>query len=143
MALTVSKGTLTVVTVSGLSGPASGTHDFSIYLDTSTWSFGSDVIDITTYGKSDHVFSAALKNGKWTMGGKYDTSITSAPWWILSQANGQTATIVLKPEGTGSGKPSHSFSAVLESYNQTAAVADFVMWDSSWSVSDAVTSSIQ
>lgn len=137
-------GKNTVVTLSGMSGPASGSHDISAYVDTSKWGFGADSHDVTTYGKNDHVFAPGLKVGSFTMGGTYDnTLVTNTPWFVMAQATGQTCTIVLKPEGTGTGKPSHSFTAVLTDYGQTAPVADMVKWESTFTVSDAVTSSIQ
>jgi hypothetical protein len=138
-------GKNTVITLSGLSGPASGSHDLSIYINTSKWNFGADSHDTTTYGKNDHVFAAGLKVGTFTMGGVYDGTnpSTNTPWFVLSQATGSTCTIALKPEGTGTGKPTHTFTAVLTDYSQTAPVADMISWDSSFTVSDAVTTTIQ
>lgn len=138
--MTFIHGKNTVVTLSGLSGPASGTHDISLQVDTSTWTFGADAHDVSTYSKQDHVFAPGLKNGTFTMGGVYDNTSPGSNnvWFVLSQANGQTVTINLKPEGTGTGKPSHTFAGVLTAYNQAAPVADMVRWDSTFSVSDAV-----
>jgi hypothetical protein len=134
-------GKNTVVIVSGISGPASGSHDLSLFVNTSKWTFGSDSHDVTTYSKNDHVFAPGLKTGSFTFGGVYDSTApgTNNPWFVLSQANGQTVTINLKPEGTGTGKPSHTFSAVLTDYGQTAPVADMVTWDATFTVSDLVT----
>lgn len=131
-------GKNTVVTLSGLSGPASGSHDLSAYINTSTWNFGADQHDVTTYGKSDHVFASGLKTGTFSMGGIYDNTLPNSPWFVLQQANGQTVTINVKPEGTGTGKPSHTFSAVIGTYSQTAPVADMIAWTCDFTVSDSV-----
>lgn len=139
------QGKNTVITLSGMSGPASGSHDISAYCDTSKFSFGGDAIDLTTYGKNSHVWGKALKNATFTCGGKYDSSISEGPWWIMLQANEQDngVTIVVKPQGTGTGKESHSFTAVLTDYSQTAPVADYIVWEASFNVSDDIVSSIQ
>jgi hypothetical protein len=136
-------GKSTVVTLSGLSGPASGSHDISAFLTSATWDFGADVHDTTTFGKNDHVWATGLKTGKFSVSGIYDSSLPNAPWFVLQQSNGQTATVLFKPEGTGTGKPSHSFSAVLTNYSESNPVADMVTFQADWNVSDSVTSSIQ
>lgn len=135
----------TVITLSGMSGPASGSHDISAYCDTSKFGFGADNIDLTTYGNNSHVWGKALKNATFTCGGKYDSSISQGPWWIMLQANEQTnpITIVVKPQGATTGTESHSFSAVLTDYSQTAAVADYIVWEASFNVSGDITTTIQ
>jgi hypothetical protein len=136
-------GKNTVVVLSGLSGPASGSHDLSAFVNTSTWTFGADQHDVTTYGKNDHVMAPGLKNGTFSMGGIYESTLPNNPWFVLQQANGNTCTINIKPEGSGTGKPSHTFSAVMGTYNETAPVADMVSWDATFATSDLVTTVLQ
>lgn len=137
-------GKNTVIIVAGFTSPApTGSNDLSAYINTSTFTRGADSHDVTTYGKNDHVFSGGLKTGTFSMGGTYDSSTSAGPAAVLGQANGQTASITRRPEGTGTGKPAQLFSGVLTSYVETSPVADMVSWTAEFTVSDAVTVSTQ
>ena len=131
------------VVLSGMSGPVSGSQDISSYLNTVTWDFGQDVHDVSTFGVNDHVFTYGLKNGTFSIGGFYDSTLPGGPWFVLQQSLGQRPTIAFKPEGTGTGKPSHSFTAVLTNYSQSNPVADMITFTADFNVSGAVTSTVQ
>lgn len=141
MAFVHGKGT--VVTLSGLSGPASGSHDLSTFLNQVTWEFGADTHDVTTFGQNSHVWATGLKVSTFSLSGVYDASLPNAPWFFFQQANGNLVTVLFKPEGTGTGKPSHSFSAVLTKYNQSSPVADMITFQADFNGSGDVTSTIQ
>lgn len=139
------KGKNAVVSISGFTSPAaSGSHDLSIYIDTSSLNLGADIVDLTTYGKTGHVPGGALKTCGFSCGGVYDTSQTNGPSWVLALNCGESCTVTFKPEGTATGKPTYTFTAVLKTYNTTAAVGDYIRWNAEWDGdADSVALSIQ
>lgn len=118
-------------------------NDISAYADTSTFTEGSDVHDLTTYGKDDHVHEGGLGTGGFTISGSYDNTAGTGPRAIFKARRGQTCAVVRRPEGTGSGKPQDAFDGVLASYVETSPVADFVKWSAEFTISDAIDDTAQ
>lgn len=116
--------------------------DLSAFTNTSEFTRTGDSHDVTTYGKNDHVYQGGLGDGKFTMGGTYDNGATG-PRDTLEPLVGTVTTVVRRVEGTGSGKPQDSFSALLTSYVESSPVADMVAWSAEFQLSDAVTSTNQ
>lgn len=120
-----------------------GGDDLTQYTDTSQFTRGADSHDVTTYGKDDHVFGPGLGTGGFTMGGVYDSTASTGPAAKLESVRKTTTEIIRKPEGTGTGKPTQTFDAVLTSYVETAPVADYIRWTAEFTVSDAIVTTTQ
>lgn len=117
-------------------------NDLSTFTNTSQFTRGADSHDTTTYGKDDHTFSGGLRTGGFTMGGTYDDGATG-PAEVLEPLIGTVVEVIRMPEGTGSGLPTQTFSALLTSYVESSPVADMVSWTADFTVSDAVATSEQ
>lgn len=117
--------------------------DISQYCDSSEHHVKSDIVDITTYGKSAHVKEGELLDGSGSLGGVYDTSTASGPRAILQPLVGQTVTYIRRVEGTGAGKPQDSVSVVVGEYVESAPVADVVRWTCALEYSDSINSTPQ
>lgn len=128
-------GKKTVVTVA--------TKDISAYCKTSNLEDSADVHETTGYGKDAKTKAGGLLDGKFTCGGTYDNTALTGPGNSLKPLVGTTVAVVYKIEGTGTGKPQDSFSAVLAKYVQTAPVDDMVTWSAEFEISDVITSTTQ
>lgn len=119
--------------------------DISAYTSESEINRGTDTHDTTAYGADAHGFSAGLNTGTATASGTYDTTASTGPRAkLLSVYAGNTAvTVIRQPEGTGSGKPQDSFSAILTSYVETAPVADMIKWKADFQISGDITTTAQ
>lgn len=113
------------------------TDDISYATKTSTWERTPDIHDITGYGKNSKVKRGGLKDGKFTVGGWYDTGATG-PRAILEPLEATNVPITHRPEGTGAGKPQRVVDAVVGKYTETAPVDDIVQWTCEFEMSDDV-----
>jgi hypothetical protein len=57
--------------------------------------------------------------------------------------SGELVTVKIQNEGTGSGLPQDSFSAIVTKYEQTAPAADMVTWAVDWQVDGVIDSTAQ
>ncbi|HEX6579216.1 MAG TPA: hypothetical protein VF082_12700 [Jiangellaceae bacterium] len=130
-------GKETVVTVDG--------DDLSTYTNTSEINRTMATHDVTGYGADANAFSSGLLNGTFTMGGVYDSESSAGPRAVLRPllVAGAAVTVVRRPEGTGSGLPQDSFSAILSSYVESNPVAEMVAWTAEFQISGNVTSTAQ
>lgn len=83
--------------------------------------------DNTTYGADDEVHDPTLKTGEFGCSGKYSDSATG-PRAVLKPLVGSKVNVKYRPEGTGSGLPQDSFTAVIVGYEETAPVAGYRLW---------------
>lgn len=120
-----------------------GADDLSTYTNTSALTQTSDTHDVTTYGNDDHRYDGGLGDNKFTMAGVYDSTAATGPRAVLKPLIGQKAAIIRQPEGTGTGKPQDSFSAILNSYVETSPTADMVAWTTEWTIDGAVDDTAQ
>lgn len=116
--------------------------DLSAFTNTSELGRTADSHDVTTYGKSSHVYVGGLLDGKASMGGIYDNGATG-PRDVIEPLIGTNVTLVRRPEGTGSGKPQDSVSVLVMGYVETNPVADMVTWSAELQLSDEITSTNQ
>jgi hypothetical protein len=128
-------GKNTVITVA--------TKDISQYTNNSSLTRGADKHDTTGYGKNDHVVQGGLLTGEFSCEGTYDNTASTGPRAALQPLVGTVAVVTRKPEGTGTGKPLETFSALLEQYVETNPVADMVKWSAKFTVSDAIATTTQ
>jgi len=116
--------------------------DLSAFSNASEFGRKADKHDVTTYGKSDHVYEGGLGDGSMSISGIYDNT-TAGPRDIIEPLIGTVVVAVRRPEGTGSGKPQDSVNVLVEEYVETSPVADMVTWSVTLQPSDAVTSTNQ
>lgn len=128
-------GKATVVTLDG--------EDLSAYSNNSQLEITSDSHDVTTYGKTSHVFAGGLKNGTATISGFYDTTAGTGPRAVILPLVGTVVELVHQPEGAGTGKPQDAVLVLVTKYTQTHPVADMVTWSVDLQFSDDVGSSAQ
>lgn len=88
----------------------------------------ADKQDVTTFGKGSHVYKAGLGDGTATLSGIYDDG-ADGPRAVIKPLIGTVVTFVHRPEGTGAGKPQDTVPVLVESYTETVAVADHIMWE--------------
>jgi len=88
----------------------------------------SDKHDSTTFGNNSHVYDGGLLDGTATVTGIYDNTALTGPRAVIEPLIGTKVPFVYRPEGTGSGKPQRTVSALVETYTETAPVADQVKW---------------
>lgn len=103
----------------------------------------ADAHDVTTFGKSAHVFQGGLLNGTSSLGGVYDTSTTSGPRFVIEPLVGSNVAFIDRPEGTGSGKPQRSGTVLVTKYAETKPVADMITWSADLQFSDSITNATQ
>lgn len=128
--MTFTHGKNTFVSVNG--------SNLSPYTDSSGFPKTADKHDVTTYGATDHAYNGGLGDATFTMSGTYDDT-TVGPFDILDPLVGQLVTIVRRVEGTGSGRPQQTFTALLEKFETSNPVADMVKWSADFQKSGAIT----
>jgi len=99
--------------------------DISQYCDDSTCEKSAGTEDNTTYGKNAQVFDPTLLTGAFSCSGKYDSTASTGPRALLMPLVGTSVTIKHRPEGTGSGLPQDSFTAVITKYTETAPIGGY------------------
>lgn len=128
-------GKLTVITAA--------TKDISAWTKTSSYERTADVHDSTGYGKDDRTKDGGVRDGKFTCGGAFDNTVTTGTRAVFGSKEGTKFAMVLKMEGTGTGKPQDSFTAVLAKYVQTAPFDDLVQWSAEFEIDGPVTATTQ
>lgn len=126
---------VTVVTIDG--------DDISQYVDASDLKRTADSHDVTTYGKNAHVKAGGLFDGTSSISGFYDTTAGTGPRAVLRPLLGTVVELIIKPEGTGSGKPQDKVDVLVGEYTETAPVADYRKWSIALELSDEVDSTPQ
>jgi len=116
--------------------------DLSAFTNTSELNRSADSHDVTTYGKSSHVYVGGLLDAKATMSGTYDDG-AAGPRATIEPLIGTVVTLIRKPVGTGAGKPQDSVSVVVTGYVETNPVADMVAWSCEMQCTDEITTTEQ
>lgn len=117
-------------------------NDISTFCTDSNCEQSSGTEDNTTYGKDSMVFDPTLKTGAFGCSGKYDSAATG-PRAVLEPLVGTSVNVKYRPEGTGSGLPQNSFTAVITKYTETAPVAGYRLWSLETQPSDDWTNTDQ
>ncbi|MFG1844912.1 hypothetical protein [Micromonospora carbonacea] len=120
-----------------------GGDDISEWTNTSEMTRGAAGHNVTMYGKNAEVHTGGLKNGQFTCGGTYDNTVSTGTHAVLDPLVGTVVEIVRMPEGTGTGKPTQTFDALLTQYVETNPVADMVTWSAQFTISDDVAETTQ
>ena len=119
-------------------------NDISTYTNDSTFTGNTDVHDTTGYGADSKEYIAGLTDGTFTCSGTYDDA-AGGPRGVLKplQVAGTAITVVRQPEGAGTGNAQDSFSAIITSYEESAAVDDVIQWTCDFQISGDVTATAQ
>jgi hypothetical protein len=118
-----------------------GANDISVYVTSVTFEQDNDIHDITTFGATNHRYLAGLIDGKLTVNGFWDKTATVGSYTVIHPLVGDSdgAAFIYGPEGTASGKVKQSGTIILESYSESAPVADMVTFTASFRIDGAVT----
>lgn len=114
--------------------------DISPYCKTSSLELTAETHDTTGYGATAHTKAGGLLDGSFTVSGTYDNTTLVGPRIVLLPLIGVSTAIVRKLEGTGSGKPQDTFTAICKKYTETNPVDDMVTWSADFEISGAVAS---
>lgn len=101
----------------------------------------ADKSEVTAYGSVGHEYAddEGLKAHSFTCSGWYDKTATTGTEAVLGGQEGQNLPVIYGPEGSTTGKPSHTFTAHLDDFTVTAPVAEIVKWSATFTVSGAIT----
>jgi hypothetical protein len=116
--------------------------DLSTFSNNTEFKRTSDKHDVTTFGKNSHVYQGGLGDGTATISGIYDDG-AAGPRGTIEPIVGTVVVFKHRPEGTGAGKPEDTVNVLVESYTETEAVADMVMWTAELQLSGDVTTADQ
>lgn len=111
--------------------------DLSAFGTEIDWTQTADKHDVTTFGASAHAYFGGLLDGTATIKGIYDSG-TSGPGKTIRPLIGTTTTLVYEPEGIAAGKPVHTVTVLVTSFEETAPVADMIKWTCQLQFSGAV-----
>lgn len=126
----------TVITING--------NAMSAYSNKVTFTRNADLHDVTTFGKNSHVYLAGLKDGSAAVEGIYDNTAVTGPRAVFEPLIGGAAvTMVYRPEGTTTGRPTASVSVLVKSYKQEDSVDDMINWTADLQLSDDITDTTQ
>lgn len=102
-------------------------NDLSIYGTQIKFSRKADKHDVTTHGRNSHVYFSGLKDGTASIEGIYDnTAVTGPAVTLKALIGGPNVELVYMPEGDAVGKPVATVMVLVETYDETAPVADMV-----------------
>lgn len=118
-----------------------GANDISPYCSGITFERDNDTHDITTYGNTAHKYLAGLVDGKMTVTGFWDKTATVGSDTVISPLVGDSdgVAFIYGPEGTTTGNVKYSGTVILESYSQSAPVAEMVTFTAQFKLSGTVT----
>lgn len=119
------------------------TNDISPFCKTSTYTRTAKNHDSTGYGVDDEEYEPGLRGGKFSMGGRYDNTVTVGPRNALHSKVGTKVEVVRRVEGTGTGKPEDTFTMTLDSYVETNPHDDLVDWTAEGTISGGVDTQAQ
>lgn len=113
-------------------------NDLSVYGTSVEYSREADTHDVTTFGKNSKVYQGGLLDGTATIEGLYDNTATTGPAAAIEPLLGTTVDFEYMPEGAGAGKPSKVVSVVVNTYEESAPVADMITFTCELQFSDDV-----
>lgn len=101
----------------------------------------ADTLDDTKYGQDNRTKLASLLDGSGSFEGLDSTGTWTAAWQEI--APGATATLQIRPEGSGAGLREVSFTAVVTSRSLELPYDDLASFSMSFEISGAVTEGTQ
>lgn len=116
--------------------------NLTTFIKTSSWEVNPDIHDITGSGTDDKNHRGGQVGRSFTMGGWYDSSLTTGPGWLETIA-GDTVPLIRRVQGVGTGKPEQTCSVVVGKYVESQKNDDITQWTCDFTVAGAVTASTQ
>ena len=134
MAFVHGKGTVITIDGKAMTG----------YANKVTFSREAEMHDTSTFGVNAKTYQAGLTDGTASMEGIYDNTAVNGPRAVLEPlVGGAAVTMVYRPEGTASGRPTASVSVLVKSYEQENAVDDMISWSADLQFTGAITDGTQ
>ncbi len=121
---------------------ASTLRNISPYVTSVDFNQENDTHDTTTYGAEGHTFLVGLTNGTIVVNGLWDKTASTGSNTVIQSLVGLDAVTVgfeYGPEGNTGTNVKYSGECVLESYSQSAPVADLVSFTATFRISGSVT----
>jgi hypothetical protein len=117
----------------------------TVKANTSSLTRGRESHKTSGYGDEDHTKDPGMGENTFSMGGVYDKTAETGSRAILQPLSdaGEKVVVTRKPEGTGSGKPLETFTAVITSYVETSPVADMVTWTCDMDIDGGIVTTTQ
>lgn len=114
------------------------------YLTSIDFNQGNDTHDDTTMGAEGHTYRPGLTDGSINIAGIWDKTATTGADTVLQSLVGVEITVGFEygPEGNTAAAVKKSGECVLETYNESAPVADLVTWTASFKISGSVTKGV-
>ena len=122
-------------------GAGTTLRNISPYVTSVEFTQSNDTHDDTTYGQEGHTFRNGLTDGTITVNGLWDDTASTGSYTVFQSLIGIETTVGFEwgPEGNGSGAVKRSGECVVESYSESAPVADLVSFTASLKISGSVT----
>jgi hypothetical protein len=116
-------------------------HEIGPYTTSVTFEADNDIHDITAFGATNHRYLAGLIDGKITVNGFWDKTAVVGSYTVIYALVGSSAgaAFIYGPEGSTTGKVKQSGTVILESYSESAPVADMVTFTATFRIDGPVT----
>ncbi len=120
---------------------ASTLRNISPYVNSVDVERSQDLHDVTCYGAVGHTFASGLTNGRITINGLWDDTASVGSYTVFTTLIGLGVTVGFEwgPEGNTSTDIKISGECYVESYTESAPVADMVSFTATIQISGAVT----
>jgi hypothetical protein len=100
--------------------------DLTAYSNKHDFKRTADKHDVTVYGQDAHDYEGGLHDGEMTLEGFYDSTAMTGPAAVLDPLLGTKVEVIRRPEGTGTGLPEWTVTALVGELTETQPVADYV-----------------
>lgn len=114
-------------------------RDLSALIDQSGLPRSADTAEVSTGGTTSKKFIPGLKDATIPIGGPFDVTVDG----YLNGILGMERNFVYQPQGVGTGLPSYTGAAILQSYEPDTAVDDAGRFSGEFQVTGDVTRAIQ
>ena len=113
----------------------------STNVNNTDFTVSTDIHDDTTYGQNGHTKKGGLTDGSISIQGFWDKTALTGSETVLASLVGifDPVDFEFGPEGNASGKVKKSGKFVLETYTQSAPVADLIAFTATLQISGTVT----
>lgn len=116
--------------------------DLSSYIDNVDFSQPLETAEVTTFGDSAKEFIAGLKDGSFSLSGKFDPTLDAHMNGVVAALAAGTlasASVVYGPQGSTSGQVKYTFEAIVTGYDVSAPVGDVLTWSAECQITGAIT----
>ncbi len=116
-------------------------RNISPYVNSTDVEYSQDLHDDTCYGAIGHSFAGGLTNGRITISGLWNDTADVGSRTVFKGLRNHPTPVDFEwgPEGSGSGAEKITGTCLVESYTESAPVADLVSFTASIQISGAVT----